>query len=124
MSRSTPRAAGVLVVLLTVAGLVLSGCATLPDSSSPQAIGTLERGPATTEVAAPVPGREPDLLLRDFLQASTDPTNRHRAARQNGFAADAGVARHQTFDVHGRLRGQSFQRLRIGKIVDPATHAE
>ena len=32
--------------------------------------------------AAPVPGREPDLLLRDFLQASTDPTNRHRAARQ------------------------------------------
>ncbi|OWY82128.1 MULTISPECIES: MtrAB system accessory lipoprotein LpqB [Rhodococcus] len=82
MSRSTPRAAGVLVVLLTVAGLVLSGCATLPDSSSPQAIGTLERGPTTTEVAAPVPGREPDLLLRDFLQASTDPTNRHRAARQ------------------------------------------
>ncbi|UYP17825.1 MtrAB system accessory lipoprotein LpqB [Rhodococcus sp. Z13] len=82
MTRSIPRRAGVLVVLLTVLGLVVSGCATLPDSSSPQAIGTLERGPSTTEVAAPVPGREPDLLLRDFLQASTDPTNRHRAARQ------------------------------------------
>ncbi|WP_241385940.1 MtrAB system accessory lipoprotein LpqB [Rhodococcus sp. CH91] len=82
MTRPAPRAAGVFVVLLSVIGLLLSGCATLPDSSSPQAVGTLERGPATTEAAAPVPGREPDLLLRDFLQASTDPTNRHRAARQ------------------------------------------
>lgn len=62
--------------------LVLSGCASLPDSSSPQAIGTVDRGPVTTEVAAPVPGREPDLLLRDFLQASTDATGRHVAARQ------------------------------------------
>lgn len=73
--------AAVVVAVLSILGLV-SGCAALPDSSSPQAIGTLDRAPVTTEVAEPVPGREPDLLLRDFLQASTDPTNRHLAARQ------------------------------------------
>ncbi|WP_407443263.1 MtrAB system accessory lipoprotein LpqB [Rhodococcus sp. (in: high G+C Gram-positive bacteria)] len=71
-----------LTVVMCVAALVVSGCATLPDSSSPQAIGTIDPAPATTEVSAPVPGREPDLLLRDFLQASTEPTNRHVAARQ------------------------------------------
>ncbi|MEE2032854.1 MtrAB system accessory lipoprotein LpqB [Rhodococcus chondri] len=81
MSRTARMRSAATTALLAVT-LVLSGCATLPDSSSPQAIGTVDRGPATTEVAAPVPGREPDLLLRDFLQASTDATNRHVAARQ------------------------------------------
>lgn len=76
------RTVGAVTTLLAVITLVVSGCASLPDSSSPQAVGTIDRGPATTEVAAPVPGREPDLLLRDFLQASTDPSNRHLAARQ------------------------------------------
>lgn len=78
----TARIRAALTVVMSVVALVLSGCATLPDSSSPQAIGTIDPTPATTEVAAPVPGREPDLLLRDFLQASTEPTNRHVAARQ------------------------------------------
>lgn len=82
MTRSVTRTRVALTAALTVAALTLSGCATLPDSSSPQAIGTIAPGPATTEVAVPVPGREPDLLLRDFLQASTEPTNRHVAARQ------------------------------------------
>ena len=77
----TARIRAALTVVMSVVALVLSGCATLPDSSSPQAIGTIDPTPATTEVAAPVPGREPDLLLRDFLQASTELTNRHVAAR-------------------------------------------
>ncbi|MBM7460119.1 MtrAB system accessory lipoprotein LpqB [Rhodococcus coprophilus] len=78
----TARIRAALTVVMCVVALVVSGCATLPDSSSPQAIGTIDPTPATTEVATPVPGREPDLLLRDFLQASTEPTNRHVAARQ------------------------------------------
>nr|WP_226437562.1 MtrAB system accessory lipoprotein LpqB [Rhodococcus yananensis] len=69
-------------VFVTALAVVVAGCASLPDSSSPQAIGTIERGAATTSMAAPEPGREPDLLLRDFLQASTDPSGRHAAARQ------------------------------------------
>lgn len=73
------------VALCAVVGAVLvgvTGCANLPDSSAPQAIGTVERSLPTTSVEAPAAGREPDLLLRDFFRASTDPANRHLAARQ------------------------------------------
>lgn len=62
--------------------VLLSGCASLPDSSAPQAIGTIAQDPVNPTVPAPTPGREPDLLLRDFFGASTDPTDRHAAARQ------------------------------------------
>ncbi|MDH6677699.1 hypothetical protein M2284_001898 [Rhodococcus sp. LBL1] len=72
---------GATAVLSSLA-LLAAGCANLPDSSAPQAIGTIERAPASTNVEAPAPGREPDLLLRDFVKASTDPANRHLAARQ------------------------------------------
>ncbi|TXG92592.1 MtrAB system accessory protein LpqB [Rhodococcus rhodnii] len=60
----------------------LTGCASLPSSSAPQAVGTIDRQVPATSIEAPVPGRAPDLLLRDFLGASTDPANRHVAARQ------------------------------------------
>ncbi|MFD4293022.1 MtrAB system accessory lipoprotein LpqB [Rhodococcus sp. NPDC058505] len=65
-----------------VAAVLLGGCASLPDSSTPQAIGTIAQEPANPVVPAPAPGREPNLLLRDFLAASTDPTDRHAAARK------------------------------------------
>lgn len=74
--RRAGLAAGVVALAL------VGGCASLPDSSAPQAIGTIERDSAGTSVEAPAPGREPDLLLRDFFKASTDPTNQHLAARQ------------------------------------------
>jgi len=70
------------VAVLASLTLLAAGCANLPDSSAPQAIGTIERAPASTSVEAPASGREPDLLLRDFVKASTDPANRHLAARQ------------------------------------------
>lgn len=75
---------GTKTILTAMLGLTVavSGCASLPDSSSPQAVGTIAREPTTTSVPPPAPGREPDLLLRDFLRASTDPANRHLAARQ------------------------------------------
>jgi hypothetical protein len=68
-------AAIVLVVAL------LSGCAGVPNSSAPQAIGTVERS-APPSLPKPTPGMEPDLLLREFLKATADPANRHLAARQ------------------------------------------
>ncbi|MDT2007758.1 MtrAB system accessory protein LpqB [Rhodococcus opacus] len=70
---------GAIVLAVLVA---VSGCASLPDSSTPQAIGTINRDSPGSSVAAPAPGREPDLLLRDFFKASTDPSDRHLAARQ------------------------------------------
>lgn len=76
------RRPAALAAALLAAVAVLAGCASLPDSSTPQAIGTIDRAPVNPTVPAPTPGREPDLLLRDFFGASTDPTNGHAAARQ------------------------------------------
>jgi len=66
---------------------VLAGCAGVPSSSSPQAIGTVER-PAPPSLPKPTPGMDPDVLLREFLKATADPANRHLAARQ--FLTESG----------------------------------
>ncbi|MGM7645796.1 MtrAB system accessory lipoprotein LpqB [Nocardia sp. JW2] len=69
-------------LLALVCLLVLTGCASLPESSAPQALGTIEREPTSAGPPPPEPGRDPDLLVGDFLGASADPANRHAAARQ------------------------------------------
>ena len=61
--------------------VVLAGCAGVPSSSAPQAIGTVDR-PAPPSLPKPTPGMDPDVLLREFLKATADPSNRHLAARQ------------------------------------------
>lgn len=72
---------GALAVLVgCLAGL--TGCAQLPDSSAPQALGTLDRQPTSSDPLPPIAGREPEALLQDFVQATADPANRHQAARQ------------------------------------------
>ncbi len=70
-----------LLAALCVLALVLTGCAGVPSSSSPQAIGTVDR-PAPPSLPKPTPGMDPDVLLREFLKATADPANRHLAARQ------------------------------------------
>ncbi|WP_372503819.1 MULTISPECIES: MtrAB system accessory lipoprotein LpqB [Mycolicibacterium] len=72
--------------MLTAAWLMLfavaiAGCAGVPSSSAPQAIGTVER-PAPPSLPTPTPNMDPDVLLREFLKATADPANRHLAARQ------------------------------------------
>jgi hypothetical protein len=74
------RALAVAVTLLLVA-MALTGCAGVPTSSAPQAIGTVDR-PAPPSLPTPIPGMDPDVLLREFLKATADPANRHLAARQ------------------------------------------
>ena len=69
-----------LLRLLPMA-VLLAGCAGVPNSSAPQAIGTVER-PAPSNLPKPTPGMDPDVLLREFLKATGDPANRHLAARQ------------------------------------------
>ncbi|WP_243841681.1 MtrAB system accessory lipoprotein LpqB [Mycobacterium sp. DL592] len=59
----------------------IGGCAGVPNSSAPQAIGTVER-PQPKNLPKPNPGMDPDQLLREFLKATADPANRHLAARQ------------------------------------------
>jgi hypothetical protein len=75
------RAAALLVAAALVCTPGLSGCAGVPSSSSPQAIGTVDR-PAPPKLPKPTPGMDPDVLLREFLKATADPANRHLAARQ------------------------------------------
>lgn len=70
-----------IAAALTCAALIVAGCAGVPNSSAPQAIGTVERS-APSSLPKPTPGMEPDLLLREFLKATADPANRHLAARQ------------------------------------------
>ncbi len=70
-----------LVAAVVVLVLAVSGCAGVPSSSAPQAIGTVERSPAPS-LPKPTPGMDPDVLLREFLKATADPANRHLAARQ------------------------------------------
>lgn len=71
------RALGWLLAL----AVGVAGCAGVPSSSAPQAIGTVAR-PAPSSLPTPTPGMDPDLLLREFLKATADPANRHLAARQ------------------------------------------
>ena len=71
----------VLAALVSLVVLVLAGCAGVPSSSSPQAIGTVDR-PAPPSLPKPTAGMDPDILLREFLKATADPANRHLAARQ------------------------------------------
>ncbi|WP_198167789.1 GerMN domain-containing protein, partial [Mycobacterium shimoidei] len=70
-----------LAALLVGVATLLAGCAGVPSTSAPQAIGTVER-PAPSNLPKPTPGMDPDLLLREFLKATADPANRHLAARQ------------------------------------------
>lgn len=74
--RRMPAAVWLLALVLA-----LAGCAGVPSSSSPQAIGTVDR-PAPPSLPKPTPGMDPDVLLREFLKATADPANRHLAARQ------------------------------------------
>ncbi|MFI5720064.1 MtrAB system accessory lipoprotein LpqB [Nocardia sp. NPDC051750] len=70
------------VLLAVIVTAVSAGCANLPDASQPQALGTIDQEPTAEGPLPPSPGRDPDLLLRDFLQATADPADGHLAARQ------------------------------------------
>lgn len=70
-----------LTVCLLALAVVLGGCAGVPSSSAPQALGTMDRA-APPSLPTPSPAMDPDILLREFLKATADPANRHLAARQ------------------------------------------
>ncbi|MFV0495896.1 MtrAB system accessory lipoprotein LpqB [Mycobacterium sp.] len=69
------------MLMLTVTAAVLAGCASVPSTSAPQAVGTVDRQ-VPSNLPKPTPGMDPDVLLREFLKATADPANRHLAARQ------------------------------------------
>ncbi|WP_018296142.1 MtrAB system accessory lipoprotein LpqB [Corynebacterium lubricantis] len=73
-----PRSA---VALLVVGSLGLASCTSLPTNTDPAAIRSFEPNDTSSDVPGPVPGREPDLLLRDFYAAGAIPRGDYEAAR-------------------------------------------
>ncbi|MFI2472552.1 MtrAB system accessory lipoprotein LpqB [Nocardia xishanensis] len=114
---TSSRLAAIGAVLVT-ALLAISGCASLPESSAPQALGTLNREPTSEGPPPPIQGRDPDLLLRDFLQATADPANRHLAARQ--FMTPAASA--QWEDGASTTIVDKPDTLRESRVGDRATY--
>ena len=75
-----------LVAVLSLAILV-SSCASLPNSSEPQSLKRLDN-PSSQQDSGPISGREPDLLLRDFYANSANPLKQYAQAR-NYLTPDA-----------------------------------
>lgn len=73
-----PLASGVIMLAVLILAV---GCARLPSSSSPQALGTVENDRPQPVIPHPVPGQDPESLVRDFLVAGIDPVDSHAAAR-------------------------------------------
>ena len=74
------RSARMLLALVASAGL-LTACTTLPTNTEPQAVRSFEPQVEEKSDLGPRPGREPDLLLRDFYTANAHPTQDYQAAR-------------------------------------------
>ncbi len=68
------------LAVITASSILLSSCATLPSSSEPQALRSLEPSNPIAETG-PIDGQEPDLLLRDFYAASANPIQQYQQAR-------------------------------------------
>ena len=70
-----------LIAALVGVIIVVSGCAGVPNSSAPQAIGTVEL-PPPKQLPEPNASMTPEQTLREFLKATADPADRRAAARQ------------------------------------------
>lgn len=69
-----------MIAIATIA--MISACVSIPNNSSPQPLGSLERQEPTRNVPTPRPDMDPETLVRDFLKASVQPGSGHLAARQ------------------------------------------
>ncbi len=113
MPRLVVLAAAVVAVLLP-----LTGCASLPESSPPEALGTIDREPTPEGPPPPKPNRDPDLLVRDFLDATADPAGGHVAARQ--YMTPAAAA--EWDDEAGIVIVEKPDTLRESRSGDNATY--
>ncbi|MEO9329845.1 MtrAB system accessory lipoprotein LpqB [Gordonia sp. B21] len=61
--------------------LVIAGCGSIPDDSSPQPIKSFQREGATNAAPVPQADMDPEALVRAFLKSTVDPDSGHDAAR-------------------------------------------
>ena len=66
-------------VLLIVAPL--AGCAAVPESSDLEVVRSMPVGSGSASSAGPQRGVDPFRLVREFIEATGNPTNGHAAAR-------------------------------------------
>ncbi|GAB3128957.1 MtrAB system accessory lipoprotein LpqB [Tsukamurella serpentis] len=76
-----------IAAVLVAASLIVSGCATIPDSTSPRVVGEL--GGESTAEKAITPARDaaPERIVRDFLKANAVADGNYAASRK--FIAQA-----------------------------------
>lgn len=63
------------------AGLLVTGCASIPEYSEPEPVKPMDQGNATTPAMPPPPGVDPFGLVRNFVDSTAEPTSNHSAAR-------------------------------------------
>ena len=63
------------------AGLLASGCASIPEYSEPEPVKPMEPGNTPSPTTPPPTGIDPFGLVRNFVDATAEPTNNHGAAR-------------------------------------------
>lgn len=63
------------------AGLLAGGCASIPEYSEPEPVKPMEPGNTTSPATPPPNGIDPFGLVRNFVDATAEPTSNHGAAR-------------------------------------------
>ncbi|MDQ2839145.1 MAG: LpqB family beta-propeller domain-containing protein [Actinomycetota bacterium] len=68
---------------LAIASALLAGCTTIPSSSSPQVVRTMNHGSSAQQPSiTPEPGESPRDIVNGFLAAGTDASAGHSSSRQ------------------------------------------
>ncbi|GAA2816852.1 LpqB family beta-propeller domain-containing protein [Saccharopolyspora taberi] len=70
-----------LVALFALFALVISGCASIPENSDPEAVRRVDESNTTMPVTAPPEGIDSFTLVRNFVNASAAPENDHLNGR-------------------------------------------
>ncbi|CAM3066442.1 MtrAB system accessory lipoprotein LpqB [Tsukamurella hominis] len=83
MPRTLRTPAGKVLVVLLAALVALSGCANIPESTSPRVIGDLGGDTASPD-RGPAPRRDsqPEVIVRDFLKANAVADGNYAASRK------------------------------------------
>ncbi len=89
--RIRPRRPDVRPLAVLILAVLLGSCASIPESSEPEAVKPMEQGNTAVPVQPPPPGVDSFGLVRGFVEAAGAPANEHGAARMHlSRSADRG----------------------------------
>lgn len=76
-----PRARTRATAVAVLSVLVLSSCASIPESSDPRGVRWVDEGNSPVSVQPPQDGMDPLPLVRSFVDSAAEPESEHKAAR-------------------------------------------